>query len=331
MDIKNIITDRKYQLFLQGLYQGTIEQIKQQVLGDTVIDYPDIRNKLGISNETSQTIVEGLFDQEILERTQTGQTLTCPHDDSFHIRPRLFCPKCSSNDILKTDLIEHYKCGSINSEDEYIKDQELVCPKCNKTLHQIGVDYKKNPAFICKKCGNRISSPPIQFECKDFGHKFNVNEANIRELYTYTLTNKARTELEKLLFNYKPLINYFEELGFKVKSPLILAGFSGVKHQFDILGLRIRKERDSLLLKLVPTNYSLQVEEVQRIYGEIIDTQPDYAIIIALPDSTNDAKSFADITNITLVDGIKAEDVVQNLIDSNWTEKRLRYIGGENK
>lgn len=329
MDIKSILTDQKYQFVLQGLHKGTIGQINQRAEGNTVLDYPELRDKLGVSTEDSQTIIDGLFDQGLLERKGTGQTLACPQDDSVHINARLFCSKCSSGDVVKTDLVEHYKCGNIGSQEKYAKGQELVCPKCNGTLNQIGVDYKKLSAFSCRKCGERMSRPPLQFECKDYGHLFNVNEAHIIKLYTYTLTDKARKELDRELFDFAPLITYFEELGFKVKTPLIISGFSGIKHQFDILGIRNSERRESMLLKLVPTDYTLRAEEVQRIFAEVMDTQPDHAIIAAIPASSSDAKSFAEINNITIVDGRKAEVIVQRLKESRWADKRIRYAGGE--
>lgn len=330
MDIKSILKDQKYQFVLQGLYKGTIKQISQQAEGNSTPNYPELYEKLGMSPEYSHTIINGLFDQELLQRKPKGQTFVCPKDDSMKIHIQLYCSKCSSNNVAKTNLIEHYKCGNIDSQNNYNKGQELVCPKCNKTLNQIGVNYKKMSAYICRKCGNRMSTPHLRFECTDFGHNFDLTEASMKELYTYTLTDEARKKLDKELFNFIPLIKYFEDLDFKVKNPFIIIGFSGNRYSFDILGLKKSGEkRESLLLKLVPADHSIQLEEVQMIFAEIMDTQPDYTIIVAIPNSSDKAKYFAELNRITIVDGKNADEIVQKLIESKWTDKKIRYSGGE--
>lgn len=325
MDIKNILSNQKYHYVLQDLHKGTINQINQRAEGNIELTYPELKYNLGMSSADSHSIIEGLFDQGLLEKKPKGQTLACPYDDSLHIRPHLYCSKCSSSDVAKKDLIDHYKCGNIDSEDKYTKDQELVCPKCSRTLNQIGVDYKKMPAYICRKCGERMSTPPIQFECKEFSHIFKVNDAHMKELYSYTVTGEGRKLLDKELFDFAPIIKYFESLGYRVKSPMILPGFSGIKHQFDILGVRTNKRREALLLKLVPTDHSLQAEEIQRIFAEVMDTQPDHMIIVALPESSSDAKSYAQITNITLIDGKNADDILDELKTIKWEDTKIRY------
>lgn len=53
------------------------------------------------------------------------------------------CPKCGSVDVEEHNMIHHFRCANISPERTYVKDGKLICPKCLKELHHIGVDYDR--------------------------------------------------------------------------------------------------------------------------------------------------------------------------------------------
>jgi hypothetical protein len=68
---------------------------------------------------------------------------------------REVCPHCKSSNIDGEDLVHHFPCAYIGPVSDFQMEDSSVlnCPKCNKDLHHIGVDYDK-PVVInhCNNC-----------------------------------------------------------------------------------------------------------------------------------------------------------------------------------
>ncbi|MEI6313163.1 MAG: hypothetical protein WCP57_12955 [Bacteroidota bacterium] len=81
---------------------------------------------------------------------------------------REVCPSCHSSDSNTEDLVHHFPCAYIGPmsdfEDQY--KNELNCPKCNKNLRHIGVDYDK-PSVIhhCNQCKADFQDLLVHAKC----------------------------------------------------------------------------------------------------------------------------------------------------------------------
>lgn len=102
----------------------------------------------------------------LLERAVANDFLTerfadkvhlCPNCYSGHLSYREVCPKCSSSNVRSQDLIHHFVCAYVGPESDFVTGDSLVCPKCNRMLRHIGVDYDK---------------PSIVYQCNDCNHDF---------------------------------------------------------------------------------------------------------------------------------------------------------------
>lgn len=113
----------------------------------------------------------------------------CSSCYSSFLNFRESCPKCHSADLVTENLIHHFVCAYVGPEHDFHSGDYLVCPKCNRMLRHIGVDYDK-PSLIynCRNCTHVFQEPVMEafcFACK----KTNSIDALIDvPVYSYELT-----------------------------------------------------------------------------------------------------------------------------------------------
>jgi hypothetical protein len=92
-------------------------------------------------------------------------------------------------------LIHHFQCAYIGPESDFTQEynDDLICPKCQKLLRHIGVDYDK-PSHIygCNSCSDFFQNPVFTYlciDCQDVNEVRHLQEYNIRKLM---LTSKGK-------------------------------------------------------------------------------------------------------------------------------------------
>lgn len=69
----------------------------------------------------------------------------------------------------------------------------MICPKCNEKLRHIGLDYEKpTRTFKCQDCSYTFLEPAVGCYCPVCDHAFASEKAKDMDIYSYTLTDKAR-------------------------------------------------------------------------------------------------------------------------------------------
>jgi KaiC/GvpD/RAD55 family RecA-like ATPase len=131
----------------------------------------------------------------ILKATPAYSTVTCPRCNQPPLNMYLECPSCGAQLLEKSEAIEHFNCGYIGARSSFEHQEKLVCPKCNKQLKQIGVDYKR--AGTIYQCQNKhvFPNPTISFLCTECNEKFCLNEAKLTALYNYKLTDQTKEKM----------------------------------------------------------------------------------------------------------------------------------------
>jgi KaiC/GvpD/RAD55 family RecA-like ATPase len=124
--------------------------------------------------EVNMTPKEMLVELKALEQTgkleaaPTFSSITCPYCNKSTLNMYLQCPTCQSQLLEKTEALEHFNCGHINARTNFEHNGKLMCPKCNKELKQIGVDYKRagmiNQSHIdtCSRPSHRVPLCELQ-------------------------------------------------------------------------------------------------------------------------------------------------------------------------
>lgn len=127
------------------------------------------------------------------------RSYACNRCKGHYLNYREVCPKCSSSNTTSTDLVHHFPCGYIGPvEDFQFKmDRNLNCPKCNKGLHHIGVDYDKpSEVHTCHNCEHRFQDYSVKAKCFSCGHDNPVETLMSNEIRKFELTRKAASVAE---------------------------------------------------------------------------------------------------------------------------------------
>lgn len=132
---------------------------------------------------------EGIFDSSYMDRIYL-----CPGCQSGHMSYREVCPKCGSSNSTTEDIIHHFPCAYVGPLSDFTNeiDDQLDCPKCNKRLRHIGVDYDK-PSVLheCKACDHKFQDFNVKAKCMSCGQDNGVEQLKSREVRKYTLTKKG--------------------------------------------------------------------------------------------------------------------------------------------
>ena len=103
------------------------------------------------------------------------------------------CHKCKSVDIETESLIHHFRCAYIGPESDFQQDDVLICPKCDKVLRHIGVDYDKPSEIInCNSCNHQSQQSAIVANCVDCGKENDLTSLHSKEMYNISLTEQGK-------------------------------------------------------------------------------------------------------------------------------------------
>ena len=115
--------------------------------------YADVADLLGTTKGAETPYLEGLADQQYLLREFFDRVLACPACKSCQLNIRETCPACKSADIAPVSLLHHYRCALVAPEEDFLQGLAYTCPKCQKSLNHIGVDYDKpGQRYRCGAC-----------------------------------------------------------------------------------------------------------------------------------------------------------------------------------
>lgn len=131
------------------------------------------------------------------------------------------CPQCKSEDISSEELIHHFKCAHVAKKSAFQQRDTLICPKCDKELKHIGVDYDK-PSVIshCNHCSADFQEAEVLTECFNC-HSTAAPEDQInREIKSYRATaigmNAAIFGLDNLFTQIiSSKVKFFSETQFR--------------------------------------------------------------------------------------------------------------------
>ncbi len=158
--------------------------------------YPDVTEIVGDTGRDVE-ILEKLAEGGLLSRTLRNRMRLCAICDDYRINFREVCPDCASIDIVRTEIIHHFPCGHMNAIEKYRRGADLVCPKCDKTLRHIGLDYEKPSGyFICHSCGSVNAEPKVEGQCLLCGFTFAPEDTFEKAIFAYTVTETALNAIQ---------------------------------------------------------------------------------------------------------------------------------------
>ncbi len=159
--------------------------------------YPEISVNFDSAEETQVLEIlgwgekEGLIWPDFFERIYL-----CNNCNGGFLSYREVCPHCNSSNSSAQDLVHHFPCAYIGPLSDFRNtiDNSLTCPKCNKALRHIGVDYDK-PSIIhhCNNCDKNFQDFFVKAKCISCTQDIEVQYLIPKSINIYKLTKRGRT------------------------------------------------------------------------------------------------------------------------------------------
>ena len=277
--------------------------------------YPEAEKKLKENSAEAVETIKRLSSLKVLTPKFFDKLYHCPRCDSPAIQHRFLCIKCESRNLSRAPSIEHLNCGYIGFEHEFNKNDRLICPKCRKELRQIGVDYSKpGYGYKCNECGAAFPNPLLRIYCTNCKGFFNQDELVEKDTYEYTLTEELKPEIVKALISLESLVNFLTGLDFKVETPGLRWGVSGIEHRFDLIAMKtVNGARKTTILQALISNTPIKPDAVLEVYMKTFDVKADAIVIVAIPRLTQEARIAAENYGIEISEGEKLQSALDKL------------------
>jgi DNA-binding NarL/FixJ family response regulator/DNA-directed RNA polymerase subunit RPC12/RpoP len=181
--------------FISDLFSESIEFTPNVVNGLVTND----EQKFGLDVIDSLNL---LTEKGFVEKKPVFSISSCPECHSITDTHYFGCPICSSKIMSKSNVLEHKNCGHTDfRENFYTPSGELICPKCEKTLRQVGVDYIK--AGVHYKCKNShlFTAPLHSYLCRKCMKELKQNDTDLMIIHSYRLKKKGFTRFKVLKKN----------------------------------------------------------------------------------------------------------------------------------
>ena len=305
-ELLRLYKDHKVQLLISKFVSGELGTLNPTFDPKHGFSYPVIAEVVGDPSKTDEFLQE-LFEGGVLERKLYDKIIYCPSCSSANVSIHYTCPHCKSFDVKKSALIEHIKCGYIDTEDHFQKEGKLACPRCNKELTNPDLDYHRAGVWCtCNKCAKSFDIPVPAHFCRNCKANFTFDEALYKDVYSYSLTPQAAKEANLGYILTVPIIEFFENLGFEVESPGFLSGSSGTRHMFDLTAVSAGEKKSTTAIDIVTSSDDVVSEQsVISLFAKIFDATPDMACLVAIPKMNENGRKLASLYKINLVE---AED-----------------------
>lgn len=174
--------------------------------------YPDVADRLGMTKGGEALYLEGLADQQYLLREFFDRVLACPSCKSCQLNIRETCPACKSADMAPVSLIHHYRCALVAPEEDFLQGIAYVCPKCQKPLNHIGVDYDKpGQRYRCGACKTLSADVITLGQCRACDKTSNTDRFFRHTVFIYHLGPLAKEAVRTGLLN-APSLSANDEL-----------------------------------------------------------------------------------------------------------------------
>jgi transposase-like protein len=247
----------------------------------------------------------------LLDKLVNNKFLICPeHKTSFLLSVRISCPKCSSINVEKLNLLEHRTCGFISEKKHFINDAELKCPSCKKAIQNQEKEIRLPASwYLCNDCKDKFDEAKVNLHCNEFDHDFTANQADSIVLYNYALsddTEKSTLDHGKLK---EELAKIFAKHSYAVTENDIIKGKSGIDQTIDIVGI----DGSGQSIFVFINNMSENSSEVDSKLIQILDTAPKSAILVGFSSISEMTKSIASKYNLSIISSQNIDEIISEV------------------
>ena len=334
-----IYSDSRFQLFLNKFLSGELDKLNPVYDPKHGYRYPQVEAIIG-GSATPEEFLNRLYEMGLLKRELYDKIIHCPACHSVNVSTRYRCPYCRTFDIKKSSLVEHVSCGYIDSEERFRKEGKLVCPKCGSELTKPDVNYRKAGVWCsCNECDKSFDIPVSSHFCRECNEDFTFEDANYRDVYSYSLDETVMKEAGTRYMLVAPVREFLQNRGFHVESPGFLKGKSGASHIFDIIassgekaktlvvtvkrsssGKEVSTSSDDKAKEIIvidiassQTGEAVSEQSIISMFAKVFDVAPSKAYLIAIPKISENGRKLADLYKIKLIEAADQNAAVQAL------------------
>lgn len=207
----------------------------------------------------------------------------------------LICPNCSSSQELRSKYVCPY-CGGHNLESG------------SRMVHTSGTDRKVAEGVMrCRDCQTNINLPKIIHRCYRCRLDYGINKLSLRPVWGYRLQEARRPDVVAHCVLDGAFMDLYRAAGYRVERFGFLKGQSGLSHMFDILACR-GDENTAIIIASDPEAVGSQT--VVSFYSKKMDVNPKRAILVAMPELSEEARKLADAYGIETVEGRDFQSVL---------------------
>ncbi len=290
---KGLLPDEAQNFFFQLIQKGVYSFTAR--VDEDGITYPEVAavfpnsTKDEVSRLLDKLRTNGLLDARLLDKVSI-----CPECGGTKSYPKYFCPRCSSFDVGRASIIEHFRCGYIGSEENFREGNEIICPKCRSELKD--VDFRRiGTAFECKSCHTRFESPRVSNKCSSCGNIYTFRDAKYTSTYSYMISESAKQMIAKESIQLAPVVSYLRNHGFEVSLDQKLVGRSGATHEFRIVA------RNAGIVVLADFAFEAEENTVIRLFAKKYDLTPTLALLITFTEPTETQRKVSLIYGVNIV------------------------------
>ena len=312
-ETNELYRDRNVQMLLSKFLSGEIKTLEPVYDSDVGYRYPIVEAIVGDESQVAP-FLNKLNEAGILEKELYDKIIFCPNCGSASVSTRYCCPFCKSFDIQKSALVEHIKCGYMDTEDKFCNGDACVCPKCNEELKKIDVDHRKAGIWcICRDCKKSFDTPVPMHFCRNCGETSSFEEVIIKDVYAYNLKANVTAESSMNLFLVSAIREFLLKERMRVETPGLLRGKSGANHSFDIVAYHADKSQPIVVDLAMSTGPIVSEQPVIALFAKIFDVSPDKSYLIAIPKLSENGKRMAELYKILAIEAKSQEEALSSL------------------
>lgn len=285
--------------------------------------YPDIEFA---TLEEQTRFLESFERTGIVTRNPSISIMQCSFCGSHRFCSTFVCKLCRSPNILRGSAIAHEPCGNIDLSDKYRTDNgTLVCPKCDRNLKAIGIDYSTlDPIYQCLNCKALISEIGQFYKCLDCGKSSALEEFRILLLNQYIVDIDKLSKIVNVDESMLSVVKELEKMGIKAVHHGAVMGASKIPHIFSLVAYAEKVEQPFLVADIIETDQRTDEMRLLSFIGKCVDSRIENKIIVAIPNLKENLRELIKTNGITLVESRAMDDMTFELVKA--VEERCHKV-----
>ncbi|MEM9544583.1 MAG: hypothetical protein AAGA77_01350 [Bacteroidota bacterium] len=271
--------------------------------------------------------------QDYFSTTVTDKINICYDCNSSYLNFSECCTKCNSLDLKSEELVHHFRCAYVGPQSDFVKDDKLICPKCDHQLKHIGIDYDKpSEIHICKSCNHSSQETKMKAKCTDCGKENELDQLVTHAINSYAVSEKGRNFAlsEEKTTSFEPVSNEESDVLIHIGAFRLLKSHESKRSKNNGLGAyNMICSFDSFLLSKL--NPGMQMSLITEIAG-IIKPYLKPNDLIAIDDNKNIELLLIDYSEELYLQTKEtlAYNLNKMLADNGWADKKVVEITGIN-